>query len=129
MGPTGSGKSMPSRPVPKETVKQRSENDKKTTAAAATNSTTCKRVDRIGGGDLWLWRADAVRRLTESHLKASSGKELRRRIWTFLDDRPRCVATGCADGQARMYDLRSSSTRPLVSVRHDPSAREPVQTL
>jgi len=48
-------------------------------------------------------------------------------IWHFLDSRPKFFTSGCADGQARIYDLQTG--RMLVSVRHDVGARLPISAL
>eukprot|EP00929_Paragymnodinium_shiwhaense_P093674 TRINITY_DN53896_c0_g1_i1.p1 TRINITY_DN53896_c0_g1~~TRINITY_DN53896_c0_g1_i1.p1 ORF type:complete len:564 (+),score=122.80 TRINITY_DN53896_c0_g1_i1:51-1694(+) len=89
--------------------------------------------DRIGGGDLWLWRGEALRRvLAAQHLQGASEEELvaiRRIVWAFLDDRPRYISSGCADGQARILDARSLAGKQLVSVRHDAGSRDAINSI
>lgn len=85
--------------------------------------------------DLWLLRGIAVQRLVESHVHGDeeihgnlcSVVVLKRLIWEFLDDRPKFVATGCTDGQARIFDLRTG--KHLVSVRHDVRERKTVNSV
>eukprot|EP00927_Polykrikos_kofoidii_P010903 TRINITY_DN14600_c0_g1_i1.p1 TRINITY_DN14600_c0_g1~~TRINITY_DN14600_c0_g1_i1.p1 ORF type:complete len:533 (-),score=48.51 TRINITY_DN14600_c0_g1_i1:82-1680(-) len=80
------------------------------------------------GGDLWRWRWLATRRLVGRYVEAPvTANAIRRRICCFLDDRPRYVASGCVDGQARIFDVLSG--RQIVSVRHDPGARDAVNSL
>lgn len=77
--------------------------------------------------DLWLLRLCAVSRLVDNcpgPIDRSTADKLKLAIWRMLDDRPRYVATGCADGQARIFELNTG--RMLVSVRHDVSSRAPI---
>ena len=53
--------------------------------------------------------------------------KIKRHIWKFVDDRPNVVATGCGDGQARIYCLKTG--KPLVSVRHDATNRDAVHSV
>lgn len=85
--------------------------------------------------ELWLFRGIAVQRLVEHHVcgddelhtRFLSTVALKRLIWEFLDDRPRFVATGCTDGQARIFAL--STGKHLVSVRHDVSERKALNSV
>lgn len=84
---------------------------------------------------LWLFRVVAVRDVVDLRICGGHGtspdpqcsEALKRTIWRFLDDRPRFIASGCADGQARIYDFRTG--RFLVSARHDVGARQPVTAM
>uniref|UniRef100_A0A7S4PRY6 Anaphase-promoting complex subunit 4 WD40 domain-containing protein n=1 Tax=Alexandrium monilatum TaxID=311494 RepID=A0A7S4PRY6_9DINO len=83
---------------------------------------------------LWVLRVVAVQRTVDHsifggsvHPEALLAVSLKRRIWAFMDDRLRFVASGCADGQARVFDLRTG--RLLVSVRHDTADRRPLTAL
>jgi len=58
---------------------------------------------------------------------AGDPDRLRRQIWEYLDDCPNVIATGCADGKARLHDVRSG--RQLVSTRHDATNREGINSV
>lgn len=88
------------------------------------------------GRRLQLLRLLALHRLVERHVAqgpVSVGgspklhEAIKRRVWGFLDSRPRTLVSGCADGQARLFD--TSTGRLLVSVRHDVGARKPVSAV
>lgn len=74
------------------------------------------------GRELWLLRAIAVQRLL-----AAASQAAKRHVWRFLDDRPRTVATGCGDGQGRIFNLATGKLQ--VSVRHDFSNRQALTTV
>lgn len=79
---------------------------------------------------LWLLRQCATSRMVDQwcgQLDIPSAKEIKCRIWHMLDDRPKYVATGCADGQARIFELNTG--RMLVSVRHDVSSRSAIGSI
>lgn len=80
--------------------------------------------------NLWLLRQCAVSRLIDrlpGPLERERADDLKRAIWKLLDDRPKLVATGCDDGQARIFELATG--RMLVSVRHDVSSRQPIGSI
>lgn len=95
-----------------------------------------RRVDRIGGGDVRMWRDIAVQRLAArlvpevetSPEGAALRRALRSRVSAYLDDRPRFVASGCADGQSRLLDARAAY-KQLVSVRHDTGSRDMLRSV
>lgn len=100
-------------------------------APAATSAINLGGRALTGSRELWLLRTLAVRRLAEAQILPALPsfaldedflEAVMRRIWRFLDDRPKFVASGCADGLGRVFDL--SASKMLVSVRHDFSSRQ-----
>mmetsp|Transcript_8356 Transcript_8356/g.22119 ORF Transcript_8356/g.22119 Transcript_8356/m.22119 type:complete len:566 (+) Transcript_8356:73-1770(+) len=88
------------------------------------------------GRELWLLRTIAVQSIMDSLINdvgagssvaVGVADDLKHRVWRYLDDRPRFVASGCADGQGRIFDLATGKL--LVSVRHDFSSRQPLTTV
>mmetsp|Transcript_70084 Transcript_70084/g.109633 ORF Transcript_70084/g.109633 Transcript_70084/m.109633 type:complete len:569 (-) Transcript_70084:10-1716(-) len=81
--------------------------------------------------DLWPLRKLALSRLLDQHcsekIASSRLDALKRSILCYLDDHPKFVASGCDDGQARIYDLRTG--KMLISVRHDVGARVPIRSI
>lgn len=78
---------------------------------------------------LWLLRILAVQRFpSQCGFKDSAELEkIKLRIWRFVDDRPNIIATGCHDGQARLYRLKTG--KPLISIRHDATNRDAVHSV
>lgn len=88
-------------------------------------STALSPGEVVFGGELWMVRAAALRRCGGGVLARSP--KLIKLAWSFIDDRPSVAATGCADGQARIFDLRTG--RMMVSVRHDTGSKQPLNTV
>lgn len=77
---------------------------------------------------LWLLRLQAVQRFMSEANDCNERDKIKRHIWRCLDDRPSVIATGCSDGQARIFSLESPG-KPLVSVRHDATNRDPLYSV
>eukprot|EP00933_Yihiella_yeosuensis_P015011 TRINITY_DN13214_c0_g2_i1.p1 TRINITY_DN13214_c0_g2~~TRINITY_DN13214_c0_g2_i1.p1 ORF type:complete len:524 (-),score=80.70 TRINITY_DN13214_c0_g2_i1:113-1684(-) len=84
--------------------------------------------------ELWLLRTLATTAFmnqmaaaTKTQVATDSSDQIKRRIWLFLHNRPNIVASGCGDGQARLFSLTTGEK--LVSVRHDICDREPIASM